>query len=557
MARSVLQGAGGSAAQHRRLALAIVVSVLLHAPLLLPPGTFSLGTLGEAPRATAELEVRYEPPAADEPDGVQIAETTRPDVEPPIEPIAVPLDAVTASFRIADVEPLETEAPAEEVPLEETPLEEMRLGATRVAEAQLPDGAAGGPDEPAGEAPVTAAAETGPQSVVDAVTTVAPSEYTAVADRVLQEARGLLASGGAQSRLTFEHQARAYTAVLTRRPAENGTDVERVTVEIATGENGERVRTRLQMKRLAFSHFTQLVDRWDPWVQLHDDEIAGRFHSNTEIVLTYSRRIAPRLLGPVSTAQGVRFNDVSGRRRHGEIFMGGLQTRTPRVKLPAIALPVATERAMRGAEVHVVRADARIAFRSDGSYEWRELASGARGQRRLPAGTAVYIVGANRAVLHVRGTVDGSVTVYSPARIVIEGTLRYAADPRADGGSDDFLGLVSDRNIEIAAPRVTGRGDLEVQAALYARRRFVVIDADPAAHSSMRIAMLDTPRRSSDTLLIYGSLTAGSISETEPRYATRIEFDSRFEHVRPPGFPQTDRYEIEAWDGRWRTAELD
>ena len=29
----------------------------------------------------------------------------------------------------------------------------------------------------------------------------------------------------------------------------------------------------------------------------------------------------------------------------------------------------------------------------------------------------------------------------------------------------------------------------------------------------------------------------------------------RFERVRPPGFPQTDRYEIETWDGRWRLAE--
>jgi hypothetical protein len=55
--------------------------------------------------------------------------------------------------------------------------------------------------------------------------------------------------------------------------------------------------------------------------------------------------------------------------------------------------------------------------------------------------------------------------------------------------------------------------------------------------------------------LIYGSLTAGTVSRTEPRFATRIEFDPRFEHARPPGFPQTDRYEIETWDGRWRLAE--
>jgi hypothetical protein len=55
------------------------------------------------------------------------------------------------------------------------------------------------------------------------------------------------------------------------------------------------------------------------------------------------------------------------------------------------------------------------------------------------------------------------------------------------------------------------------------------------------------------TLYIYGSLTAGSLSETEPRYATHIEFDPRFERLRPPGFPLTNKYEVEAWDGRWQT----
>jgi hypothetical protein len=47
-------------------------------------------------------------------------------------------------------------------------------------------------------------------------------------------------------------------------------------------------------------------------------------------------------------------------------------------------------------------------------------------------------------------------------------------------------------------------------------------------------------------------LSAGSISATEPRYATKIEFDPRFERLRPPGFPVTNRYETESWDRQWR-----
>jgi hypothetical protein len=60
--------------------------------------------------------------------------------------------------------------------------------------------------------------------------------------------------------------------------------------------------------------------------------------------------------------------------------------------------------------------------------------------------------------------------------------------------------------------------------------------------------------RGNATLFIYGSLTAGSMSASEPRYATRIEFDPRFEQVRLPGFPMTNHYEIEAWDAHWEHA---
>ena len=56
------------------------------------------------------------------------------------------------------------------------------------------------------------------------------------------------------------------------------------------------MKTRLSLKRLAFSHFTQLVNHWDPNIRLHDDVIDGRFHSNTEIGLAFSGGIEAALL---------------------------------------------------------------------------------------------------------------------------------------------------------------------------------------------------------------------------------------------------------------------
>src|SRR5690349_16936108 len=132
-----------------------------------------------------------------------------------------------------------------------------------------------------------------------------------------------------------------------------------------------------------------------------------------------------------------------------------------------------------------------------------------------------YLVAGRGATLAVHGTVKGAVVVYSPQRIVIEGNLVYAHDPRSDPAAEDYLGLISSKDVEIAPPSVTGPGDLEIQAAIYARRQFIVVDEHTPGGS--------TTCPCAGTLSIHGSLTAGSLSPTEPRYATRYDFDERFE----------------------------
>jgi hypothetical protein len=511
VAISVQSDVHNGAEQNRRIRLALLISLILHVPLLLSPGTWRLGTLSDT--SAPALVVRIEPQ-----EGQQAEDD------------AAPSDTSTES---------EVAASRVEERLAATDIAAESAGSEGVTETAPPH-----PD------PVTVEAtppEPPPEEIAPPVAppepvlaTIAPAQERVLTRRLEREAHALLASRATERQLTFEADARAFTATLTRQPAADGTGLERVTVEIATEHGGEQARTSIQMKRLAFSHFTQLVDHWDPWVQLHDDEIAGRFHSNTEIILTYDRKVAPRLLGKVTTAGGVRILNEEGWRPRRKIFAGGLDGRAPRVRLPAISLPVAQEQATRNADVHVVRGDAIVIFHADGAYERIDIASRAETRGRFDAARPTYIVGVRDVELYVRGVVNGSVTVYSPKRIVVQGDLTYAQDPRAVPGADDYLGLVSDGTVEIDRANVTGPGDLDIHAAVYARRRFIVRDVRAPGGS---------------TLAIYGSLTAGSLSESEPRYGTRTEFDPRFEHMRPPGFPETDRYEIEAWDGRWRVAE--
>src|SRR5690606_27886187 len=124
--------------------------------------------------------------------------------------------------------------------------------------------------------------------------------------------------------------------------------------------------------------------------------------------------------------------------------------------------------------------DTRIRFFADGSYTWRGRNAATGEYRNEPSDQPVYFVAVRGVTLYVQGIVSGKVLIYSPEKIVVEGSLTYAHDPRHAADSRDYLGLVCDRYIEIAPPYITGTDDLDIHAAIFAGRRFVVTDIDHA-----------------------------------------------------------------------------
>jgi len=363
---------------------------------------------------------------------------------------------------------------------------------------------------------------------------IAPAQQAMLLQRILAAAQSL--AGAQQSEISWAQDGAQYRATLARDAANDSMDLDDIRVDItAAGADGTQRQTQLTMQRLAFSQFTQVVDYWDPNVQLHDDEIVGRFHSNSSFHVGGDSAAAPRFSGKVTTAaRGLRYSPASARGRN-KMFEGGLETRAGRIELPDQAQPFATALDPQ-AYTHTFADDAHITLERDGSYTWQARRSDAAERGRYPQDRPSYFLAARGATLYVRGTVNGQVLIYSPERIVIEGNLVYADDPRGSPDSNDYLGLVTDRNVEIAPTYVTGRGDLTIHAAIFARRRFVVSNID---------------FKRTAKLIIYGSLTVGTISATEPRYATRLEFDPRFDRARPPGFPATNRFEVASWDAAW------
>ncbi len=341
-------------------------------------------------------------------------------------------------------------------------------------------------------------------------------------------------------RVSWEHGGRTYSANLTRDVAEDNMGMDQVIVEVSTERDGRRWSTQMRMQRLAFSSFAQFVDRWDSSVRIHDDEIDGRFHSNSEIFVTRSRGVQPVFHGKVTTARWVNTSNSERLVRRKEVFLGGLETRVRRIQLPRQFVALDEIGNVPAERVHRFAADADITFHADGSFSWAYLKGEMSGHRIRLSGEPHYLLGDKGVSLRVSGVVNGKVLAYAPGDIVIGDDLLYADDPRLDPDSDDFVGLVADRNVVVAESRLTGPGDVTVHASILAKRRFLV---------------RNYRSRGGATLHVFGSLASGSLSATEPRFRTRLQFDPRLGDARPPGFPVTDRYEVVEWDRTW-TEEL-
>jgi hypothetical protein len=461
-----------------------------------------------------------------------------PEVQPPTlqEPTVEELSAAVPREHSPELKPLpETAASAPKPAQPKEANETSSVGETARTETTSPETAAVMTTEADSALQLPTPVEA-PKSDTESIA-MPTTQQAKLTRRVIQWVESFKDNDPAHAQVSWQDEGRQYSADLTRQPAVDSMGIEHVIVEVETQEDGKRLQTRLELKRLAFSHFAQLVDQWDEHVQLHDDEIDGRFHSNSTFNLGYDRRVAPRFLGKVTTnARGYVMMNSTGRLTRDQIFVGGVESSAARIPFPKRLQIPGPNQAADATNVVSFGHDTRITFHPNGTYCTKELSSRKREECQVIATNPAYFVAERRTCLHVLGKLAGTVLIYSPGCIVIDGNVVYAHDPRRGAEVADYLGLVSDGYVEIAPPGTTGHGDVHVDAAIYARERFVITEEEYEEDA---------------TLFIYGSLTAGSITASEPRYATRIEFDPRFEHMRPPNFPMTNHYEVENWDQSW------
>ena len=365
--------------------------------------------------------------------------------------------------------------------------------------------------------------------------TVTESEQQILDQKIKLWSENMSTIANTNEPLIWQEQGQMFVAHFKRLPANGDMDLDEVMVEINTEKNGERLKTKLTMKKLAFSNFGQFVHRWNQSISLHNDEMNGRFHSNSEFNVLHTNEARTTFLDKVTTAS-YRVNLNGQRTRSKDIFLGGLETGVKRINMPKPRLLFSDENVEYSKrDVISVQESSRLRFLAEGAVLIEPIEGDYVSRKIILGDSPIFFFAAPKVSLHVSGTVNGSVAVYSPSKIVIEDNLLYASTRSLEQGGD-FLGLVSGNDVMIAPRSVTGHGDLTINAAIYAKKRFKV--SQPEGESS-------------GLLTINGSITAGSLSETEPRYATKVIFDKRLEDVKPPGFPVTDRYELTSIDAGW------
>ena len=184
-----------------------------------------------------------------------------------------------------------------------------------------------------------------------------------------------------------------YSAVLRRVPADGAMGMDHLVVEVSTEQNGRKMSTEMRMARLAFSSFAQFVDRWSQNVAIHDDQIDGRFHSNTEIKVFSGPRPAAEFNSKVTLAAHT-FDSDGFFSRSACCSPGRQVERAPDRAAVAARAADGQRRRRRGAGAALRARRAHHVLPGDATFGWQYLDSSDPEVRVPIDARAQYLIGA-------------------------------------------------------------------------------------------------------------------------------------------------------------------
>ncbi|MFQ5772875.1 MAG: hypothetical protein ACE5HX_20225, partial [bacterium] len=310
----------------------------------------------------------------------------------------------------------------------------------------------------------------------------------------------------------------SYTVNVTDITGDSTTNAKKDSITtIATYEN-ESDTTITILIQPAYSYYYFFLKNWPlPLEYDAGDTLIGPIHANSRIRISNN----PVFLAKVSSSE----NTYQGVSNPNPKFYGGSEFGTVTIELSATILSPLINVITSGGDVY------------DNTI-WIELNGTSYNVYNDPYITLIAthnLTDFNRTIMttgnkdiHVKGTVDGQITILSDKRILIEDDVICANDPSIDPSSDDFIGLIAHHQV-ILVDNVANSSDLVIHAAIMANHDEIQVENSGGAARG--------------TLTIVGSIIETDYLSLTSDYILNHIYDARLIDKTPPYFPRLNRVE--------------
>lgn len=306
-------------------------------------------------------------------------------------------------------------------------------------------------------------------------------------------------------------------------------------------------------KQKSFSEYGNYYQQFNNVWAATADTFDGPFHTN-DFVQCYGN---PVFLGKVTTARGIRLYD---NRSFPEFHQGWKLQSADQVQFDTSFMRISANtngRVFRDTTTQNRVTNLRLNFQSNGTvqYSW-QIGTGSWSPNittNISNLTSNGLILVQRGNIYVQGNLNGQVTLVATHRgstsagvVYIENSIQYADNPITNPNSDDFLGIVAERRVEI--PFNSSRGDINIHAAMLAMGGGITVanySNYPQAYK-MNILGSITGLRVEPTATYVYNATLGRYVPSRG-YSYIHKYDKRFDLIAPPFFPKLKLFATASW----------
>ncbi|MCX6640054.1 MAG: hypothetical protein NTW14_06175 [bacterium] len=328
------------------------------------------------------------------------------------------------------------------------------------------------------------------------------------------------------------------------RSTDTSLTLSQVRIRATATVAGETASAVVVMAKSAFSEFAYFTDTEPLIYFITGDTLKGPVHTNGQFHIMGN----PVFYGLVSqTAATIAYNGTC----HPE-FKSGTSLNNPAITLPTDFSILDGMAASGGIVFH---GESRLEFKSDATFDWQVIHPETTWVHGTPTVNIVVDSSGNTAInsingviasdnnkdIHVKGILDGEVTVLSDANIWIDDDITYEKSVLTDPTADDMLGLIAMKNIYVT-DNAANRIDCIINATLMAlNKSFAVQNYDQGTVRGRLTVVGGMVQKERGAV---GTSRSGVI---QTGYLKKYTYDERFLTKAPPNYPVYSANRIVSW----------